>query len=296
MWKMAKATVRVSKRRMDGATVRTTTIFFYYFMWRATHVSSRNHYYIVIQLVGVGIIVVYILPCPPSSLSYGCNPFSTSDSLSFFLVLLRHLHFWKWLLYFYMNMHIAYIHHTSYIIHYTCIDLFCNSAECLSIIQYSFTWHSLVRSFDKIFKCVDGVRVLLRRRSWLYFIFFIGPFVIYICIYYYAYLKKKNSLSLCHRYVYEHTHTLYILVRAPKIWVLALIILSLWIFHYTLISLLLLLGDNVVAATNTLHKYLILLLLLLLLLMWAWTSSVCAQHCPLLVPFFLVIVHVQISV
>lgn len=55
-------------------------------------------------------------------------------------------------------------------------------------------------------------------------------------------------------------------------WVLALIILSLWIFHYTLISLLL--GDNVVAATNTLHKYLILPLLLLLLLMWAWTSLV----------------------
>lgn len=141
------------------------------------------------------IILFHVL----QALSFGCNPFSISDSF-FFLS-----HFWKWLLYFYMNMHTAYIH-TSYIMHYTCIDLFCKSAECLSIIQYSFTWHSLDRSFDKTFK--GCLRVPLRLSPSDYFIFFIGPFVIYY-IYYYAYLKKTPS-HIRITYIVTYTRTPFI--------------------------------------------------------------------------------------
>lgn len=89
----------------------------YYFMWRATYVLSRNHYYIVIQLVGVGINVVCAVP-----MSYVLCPLNST--LFTFSLHLSHSIIPKQFFYFFF-------------ISYT---FFRSIVERLSIMQYSYSW------------------------------------------------------------------------------------------------------------------------------------------------------------
>lgn len=146
----------------------------YYFMWRATYVLSRNHYYIVIQLVGVGINVVCAVP-----MSYVLCPLNST--LFTFSLHLSHSIIPKQFFYFFF-------------ISYT---FFRSIVERLSIMQYSYSWcpvHSTIFRTE----CMLIVYVLY-------------------------YIRVYKRVCVC----------------VIRVLGLALIILPLWIFHYTLISLLL---------------------------------------------------------